>query len=173
MRARLTLIPIAIALVFTLATQAPVDARVRENERARVRAIVKVLTTPPPPVTDPSTFAKPATGGIMSAFGRRGGRRHDGVDIDAPYGAPIVAAQSGTVTLAGWKNGYGQTVIINHGHGLSTLYAHESKLVVRAGQFVSQGQLIGYVGATGRVTAPHLHYEVHVNGVPRNPVAWL
>jgi murein DD-endopeptidase MepM/ murein hydrolase activator NlpD len=109
----------------------------------------------------------------MSAFGRRGGRPHQGVDIDAPYGAPIVAAQTGTVTLAGWKNGYGQTVIIDHGEGLRTLYAHQSRILVRGGQRVTQGQQIGIVGATGRVTAPHLHYEVHVNGVPRNPSAWL
>jgi murein DD-endopeptidase MepM/ murein hydrolase activator NlpD len=77
------------------------------------------------------------------------------------------------VTLAGWKNGYGNTVIIDHGHGISTLYGHQSKLVVRTGQHVDQGQQIGNVGATGHVTAAHLHYEVLLGGVPRNPMPWL
>ena len=159
----------------TVGLEQPVElvARMRAAERAHLRAIVKVLTAPPPPVTDPNTFIWPAKAQIMSGFGPRGGRPHHGVDIDAPYGAPIVAAQTGTVTLAGWKNGYGQTVIIDHGDGLSTLYAHQSTILVRGGQQVAQGQQIGNVGSTGRVTAPHLHYEVHVNGVPRNPVPWL
>jgi murein DD-endopeptidase MepM/ murein hydrolase activator NlpD len=159
----------------TVGLRQPVElvTRMREAERQRLLAIVKVLTSPPPPVTDPNSFIWPANAKITSAFGRRGGRAHTGVDIDAPYGAPIVAAQAGTVTLAGWKNGYGQTVIIDHGHGIRTLYAHESRLLVRVGQRVNQGDLIGKVGATGHVTAPHLHYEVHVNGVPRNPTPWL
>jgi len=148
-------------------------ARMREAKRARLVALAKVITAPPPPITDPNTFIWPAKARIMSAFGQRGGRPHQGVDIDAPYGAPIVAAQTGTVTLAGWKRGYGQTVIIDHGEGLSTLYAHQSRILVRGGERVTQGQQIGIVGATGRVTAPHLHYEVHVNGVPRNPLPWL
>jgi murein DD-endopeptidase MepM/ murein hydrolase activator NlpD len=198
LRARLILIPIAVMCLLALAPAAPAHAaapapaggwlshstlgldqpvrlvaRMRQVERAHLLAIVKVLTAPPPPVTDPNSFIWPAKAPIMSGYGRRGGRPHQGVDIDAPYGAPIVAAQGGTVTLAGWKNGYGQTVIIDHGHGLSTLYAHQSKMLVRAGQVVGQGQQIGFVGSTGRVTAPHLHYEVHVNGVPRNPMPWL
>jgi murein DD-endopeptidase MepM/ murein hydrolase activator NlpD len=147
--------------------------RMRDAERARVLAVVKILTAPPPPVTDPTSFIWPAKAPITSGFGRRGGRPHEGVDIDAPYGAPIVAAQTGTVTFAGVKNGYGNTTIIDHGHGISTLYAHQSKILVRVGQHVSQGDLIGKVGATGHVTAPHLHYEVHVNGAPRNPMPWL
>jgi murein DD-endopeptidase MepM/ murein hydrolase activator NlpD len=199
LRARLILIPIAAMCLLAVAPAAPAHARssqppaggwlsrsavgldqpvklvarMRQSERTHLRAIVKVITKPPPPITDPATFIWPANARIMSPFGRRGGRPHQGVDIDAPYGAPIVAAQTGTVTLSGWKNGYGQTVIIDHGQGLSTLYAHQSKILVRVGQRVSQGQQIGVVGATGRVTAPHLHYEVHVNGVPRNPMPWL
>ena len=159
----------------TVGLEQPVQlvARMRQAERAHLMAIVKVLTAPPPPVTDPSSFIWPANAPIMSGYGQRGGRPHQGVDIDAAYGAPIVAAQVGTVTLAGWKNGYGQTVIIDHGQGLSTLYAHQSKILVRGGQHVEQGQQIGNVGSTGHVTAPHLHYEVRVNGAPRNPMPWL
>ena len=186
MRARFThiLIPLVLALGLVLtgsnvaeartpSTTSPLVERMREAERARVLAVVKILTAAPPPATDPTSFIWPAKAKITSGFGRRGGRRHEGVDIDAPYGAPIVAAQTGTVTLAGWKNGYGQTVIIDHGQGVSTLYAHQSKILVRLGQRVNQGDLIGKVGSTGHVTAPHLHYEVHIDGVPRNPMPWL
>lgn len=77
------------------------------------------------------------------------------------------------MTLAGWKNGYGQTVIIDHGNGVATLYAHQARLTVHEGQVVERGQMLGTVGSTGQVTAAHLHYEVHVDGVPRNPSAWL
>ena len=147
--------------------------RMRDAQRARVLAVVKILTAPPPPVTDPNTFIWPAKAPITSGFGQRDGRPHQGVDIDAPYGAAIVAAQTGTVTFAGVKNGYGNTTIIDHGHGISTLYAHQSKIGVRVGQRVTQGQYIGNVGSSGHVTAPHLHYEVHINGVPRNPMPWL
>jgi len=151
-------------------------ARLRHTHRAQLAAVARALTTPPPavpPVTDPASFVWPAHAPITSPFGRRWGRPHTGVDIDAPYGAPIVAAQAGTVTLAGWKNGYGNTVIIDHGYGISTLYGHQSKLGVRQGQHVEQGQFLGKVGATGNVTAPHLHYEVLISGVPRDPMPWL
>ena len=148
-------------------------ARARQAQRARMVAVAKAITEEPPALTDPASFVRPANAPITSGFGRRWGRPHTGVDIDAPYGARIVAAQAGVVTLAGWKNGYGRTVIIDHGNGVSTLYGHQSRLAVRAGQHVAQGDYIGNVGATGHVTAPHLHYEVLVGGVPRNPMPWL
>ena len=122
---------------------------------------------------NPSSYIWPARARIGSPFGRRSGTHHDGVDIMAPRMAPIVAARAGVVIDAGWQNGYGNTVDIDHGKGMSTKYAHQTKFVVHAGQHVNQGQLIGYVGSTGRVSAPHLHYEVHVNGVPRDPMPWL
>ena len=122
---------------------------------------------------NPSSYIWPARARIGSPFGRRGGTHHDGVDIMAARMAPIVAAQTGIVTSAAWESGYGNTVNIDHGKGMSTKYAHQTKFVVHAGQHVTQGQLIGYVGSTGRVSAPHLHYEVHVDGVPRNPMTWL
>lgn len=154
--------------------------KVRALQRADLASVAATLATappplppPPPPVDDPSTFLYPADGPITSSFGRRWGRAHTGVDIDAPTGSSIVAAQAGTVVLAGWKNGYGNTVIIDHGNGVQTLYAHQSRLGVRTGQTVERGQFLGTVGATGNVTAAHLHYEVLVGGVPRNPGAWL
>lgn len=128
---------------------------------------------PPPPVSDPATWIWPGDGPITSPFGPRWGRAHTGVDIDAPTGSAVIAPQAGTVTLAGWKNGYGLTVIIDHGEGISTLNGHLSSVGVATGQVVPQGQYLGAVGATGNVTAAHLHYEVHVGGAPQNPMTWL
>jgi murein DD-endopeptidase MepM/ murein hydrolase activator NlpD len=153
-----------------------VVAQLRAAQRAKLAAVAEVLTTPPPAapsVEAPTSFIWPAKGPITSPFGHRWGRAHTGVDIDAGNRSPIVASQAGTVTLAGSKTGYGNTVIIDHGHGISTLYAHQSRIVVHAGEHVDQGQYIGNVGSTGHVTAPHLHYEVQVDGVPRNPMPWL
>lgn len=115
----------------------------------------------------------PCSGGIVSSFGMRGGRMHEGVDIGAGYGSAVAATAGGTVITAGWEGGYGKTVDISHGGGLVTRYAHLSSIKVSNGQSVERGQLIGLVGATGRATGPHLHYEVLVNGSPRNPANYL
>lgn len=128
---------------------------------------------PPPPVTDPASWVWPADGPITSPFGPRWGRQHAGVDIDAPTGSAVIAPQAGTVTLAGWNNAYGNSVIIDHGHGITTLNAHLSAVHVTVGQVVAQGHHLGAVGATGAVTGSHLHYEVHVSGAAQNPVPWL
>lgn len=95
---------------------------------------------------------------------------HSGVDIGASYGATIVAADGGTIITAGSVSGYGNCVVINHGNGITTLYGHMSSIAVSAGQKVSKGQTIGYVGSTGNSTGPHLHWEVTVNGVRQNPL---
>lgn len=98
---------------------------------------------------------------------------HTGVDIRGWTGTPIHAAASGVVTLVVNEGAYGLHTIISHGHGLATMYAHQSRTIVHPGQRVAVGQVIGYVGATGWVTGPHLHFEVHVGGVPYDPMGWF
>jgi murein DD-endopeptidase MepM/ murein hydrolase activator NlpD len=121
----------------------------------------------------------PLQGPLNSGFGYRqdpfgqGTRLHTGLDIGADTGTPIHAAASGTVNSAGWNGGYGNCVIIDHGDGLATLYGHQSRIAVSAGQMVNQGDVIGYVGSTGNSTGPHLHFEVRVNGEPENPLNYL
>lgn len=115
----------------------------------------------------------PVSGPVTSGFGMRWGRMHTGIDIAAGYGAAIVAAKSGTVISAGWNGGYGQATIIDHGGGFSTLYGHQSRIVVSDGQSVNQGQVIGYEGCTGHCTGPHVHFETRVGGSPQNPMNYL
>jgi len=98
---------------------------------------------------------------------------HTGIDIPASYGATTVAANSGTVIYAGWQTGYGYTVIIDHGGGISTLYAHSSKLLVSVGMHVDAGQAIARVGSTGLSTGPHLHFEVRRNGMTTDPLGYV
>jgi murein DD-endopeptidase MepM/ murein hydrolase activator NlpD len=119
----------------------------------------------------------PLQGRITSPFGaiRRwgGGYRHTGIDIAAPYGSPIAAADHGEVIFAGWWDGYGKAVVIDHGRGRSTVYAHLSRIYVQVGNVVAKGQTIGLAGSTGYSTGPHLHFEVRINGVPVNPIRFL
>ncbi|MGH9279865.1 MAG: murein hydrolase activator EnvC family protein [Acidimicrobiales bacterium] len=98
---------------------------------------------------------------------------HTGVDLAAASGQPIYAAASGSVVTAGWMSGYGNTVVIDHGGGLATLYAHQSALGVSSGQSVTQGQVVGRVGCTGACTGPHLHFEVRVDGTPVDPMGYI
>lgn len=126
-------------------------------------------------------FAWPAVGitRITSEFGYRihpilkVKKLHTGMDFGAPTGTKIVAANSGTVIKAGWNNSYGNMVMVDHGGGIVTLYAHNSKLVVKTGDVVSKGQLVAYSGSTGMSTGPHLHFEVRVDGQYQNPRNWL
>ena len=135
-------------------------------------------------VSNPYTGGKlgwpcPSSSRITSPYGYRilfGVRDfHTGIDIGATMGSNIVAAESGTVILAnyGWNGGYGNYIIINHGNGITTRYAHASQLYVSAGQTVSKGQVIAAVGTTGNSTGPHLHFEVRTNGSHRNPLNYL
>lgn len=98
---------------------------------------------------------------------------HTGVDISAPPGTPVRATADGIVKLARWDAGYGQLVIVDHGGGCETYYAHLSRFNVLEGQEVRRGETIGAVGSTGRVTAPHLHYEIRFGGAPMNPMNYL
>jgi murein DD-endopeptidase MepM/ murein hydrolase activator NlpD len=124
--------------------------------------------------TTPSAtgFIWPVNGPVVSPFGWRWGRMHEGIDIGAGYGTPIVADASGTVIYAGWMGGYGNLIIIDHGGGVATAYAHQSSFAIGGGG-VSQGQTVGYIGCTGHCYGPHLHFEVRVNGSAVDPLGYL
>lgn len=113
------------------------------------------------------------TGTITSPFGWRWGRMHNGVDIAAPSGTPIRASDSGIVSFSGFRSSYGNLVIIEHGNGYSTYYAHNSKNLVSQGQQVSKGQTIALVGRTGFATGPHVHFEIRYNGNPMDPMRFF
>ncbi len=112
-------------------------------------------------------------GGRRNPFGGNSYEFHSGQDIEAAWGAPVVAGASGQVAFVGWQNGYGQLVVIDHGGGLTTRYGHLSHIDVSQGQSVARGEFIGKVGSTGRSTGPHLHYEVRINDEPVNPLQYL
>jgi murein DD-endopeptidase MepM/ murein hydrolase activator NlpD len=121
----------------------------------------------------------PTAGKLTSGFGYRnhpifgGSRLHSGIDLAAPIGTPIVAADGGEVLQASYSSGYGYSILIYHGGGFATFYAHMSGFAVGQGQMVKRGQVIGYVGTTGWTTGPHLHFEVRINGVAQNPLGYL
>ncbi len=120
-----------------------------------------------------SGVAWPLRGPVTSPYGSRWGRMHAGIDISAGTGTPIRAAKAGTVIFAGTMGGYGNAVIIDHGGGFSTLYAHQSRLGTNDGASVGQGQVVGFVGSTGHSTGPHLHFETRVGGSPQDPMRYL
>jgi murein DD-endopeptidase MepM/ murein hydrolase activator NlpD len=155
------------------AASASLAAKIREAQES----------APPPPsgsggsggsegAPSSSGFIWPVSGPITSGFGPRWGSFHEGIDIGAACGTPIRAAASGTIIYAGWMDGYGNIVIIDHGGGLATAYGHQSAIYVSGGA-VSQGQVIGAVGSTGHSTGCHLHFEVRVNGSPVDPLGYL
>jgi murein DD-endopeptidase MepM/ murein hydrolase activator NlpD len=121
----------------------------------------------------------PVTGQLLSRYGDRTdpfsgeGELHPGVDISAPMGTPVHAAADGIVAFAEWASGYGRMVIIDHGNGTTTRYAHLSRFDVIPGQEIRRGDVLAYSGATGKVTSPHLHFEVRHGGVPVNPMPYL
>ncbi len=129
--------------------------------------------------TAPGSLIRPVPGGISSGFGPRihpiygYSLMHNGVDMNGGMGQKIVAAAAGTVFFVGAKGGYGNSIMIDHGGGMVTLYAHQSRFAVSDGQKVNAGQVIGYVGSTGVSTGPHLHFEVRINGNPVNPVKYF
>lgn len=125
-----------------------------------------------PPATEVS-LQWPTEGRLFSKFGPRRRRFHAGIDISAPKGTPIKAAAAGTVVRAAWRSGYGKSILLEHGNGVMTRYAHCNTMLCRAGDSVTAGQQIGTVGRTGRSTGCHLHFEVIINGKHKNPEKYL
>ncbi|MBI1908643.1 MAG: peptidoglycan DD-metalloendopeptidase family protein [Deltaproteobacteria bacterium] len=124
-------------------------------------------------VFDRGRFAWPIHGRLTSRFGMRNGTRHDGIDIASPHGTPIHAASAGQVVYSQRLRGYGHLILVKHKDGFFTAYAHLSQYLVKKGKRVKKGQVIGKVGATGRATGPHLHFEVRKGRVARNPLFFL
>jgi murein DD-endopeptidase MepM/ murein hydrolase activator NlpD len=125
-------------------------------------------------------FFWPVIGQLTSPFGERGhamggggAQFHAGLDISVPTGTPVLAAQEGTVAFAGYNGAYGKVIKLDHANGFSTLYAHNSRLLVYVGQAIEAGQVICLSGSTGRSTGPHLHFEVHKDGWPVDPLPYL
>lgn len=140
-----------------------------------VTKVVHVGTKTPPKTVATGKLSRPISGGIISSnYGMRRGSMHKGVDFAAKTGTRISAADGGTVTWAGWKRGgWGYLVVINHGNGIETYYAHNSRVTVKVGQKVAKGQEIAKMGSTGNSSGPHVHFEVHVNGRYVNPWKYI
>jgi murein DD-endopeptidase MepM/ murein hydrolase activator NlpD len=170
------------------AESARIAALLAEAERQRTAAAAAASgrsgggssAGPPPPASLSTPFSNPlARMVIVSGFGYRihpiygTSRLHTGIDLDGDTGDPIYAAGAGVVLSAGWRGGYGNCVIIDHGGGYGTLYAHMSSIAVGTGQTVRQGDRIGAIGSTGASTGPHLHFEVRIYGQPVDPVPYL
>jgi murein DD-endopeptidase MepM/ murein hydrolase activator NlpD len=147
------------------------DLEAMEREQARISG--QLAAAPGPIKQGSGALIWPVNGAFTSPFGMRWGRLHAGIDIAAPTGTAIRAADSGRVAIAGWTGGYGNYTCIQHGGALSTCYGHQSSIGVSVGQSVSKGQVIGAVGNTGNSTGPHLHFETRVNGSPVDPMGYL
>ena len=150
------------------------------NVEARAERLEENLRTYEAALRDRVPSIWPVEGELTDGFGVRGNpfgggaaEFHPGQDISAPRGTPVVATADGTVVQAGWQNGYGQEVVVDHGQGLTTRYGHLSKIEVAAGQVVRRGEELGQVGSTGRSTGPHLHYEVRIDDVAVSPLHYL
>lgn len=154
-----------------------VEIAALEKEEASIRKLIAQQTKAAG--TSPGLLRRPVPGAISSGFGPRihpihgYSLMHNGVDMSGGTGQPIAAAAAGTVIFAGVKGGYGNSIMIDHGGGMVTLYAHQSQFAVSSGASVKAGQVIGYVGSTGVSTGPHLHFEVRINGNPVNPAKYL
>ena len=163
---------------------APVRTRPAPPRRTPAAAPRTRPVANPAPVADPAPVASPGPCGPLSLsapvkgtptspYGPRGGRNHDGLDIAAPVGTPVRAAECGIVSFSGVQSGYGNIVCVDHSSALQTCYAHLSRFAAHNGQTVRKGQVIGYVGMTGRTTGPHVHFETRVNGRAQDPTPYL
>jgi len=148
----------------------------RETSVLQIGQVLRVPSrggVPAAPQRAQQGFIWPVNGRISSRFGPRGRGFHYGIDIIAPVGTVVRAAESGVVSYSGWMSGYGRVVIITHASGLQTVYAHNSVNLVREGQRVNKGDPIARVGSTGNATCPHLHFEMRRNGRPVDPLEFL
>ena len=156
------------------AADAQADAAAEAPAVAEAAPPPAVSSAPAPAAPSSSTgWAWPTNGTVTSEYGYRWGRMHEGIDIAAPTGTPLLAARAGTVTFAGSMSGYGYVTLIDHGDGFVTAYAHQNRLIAPAGANVAQGEQIGEVGSSGRSTGPHVHFEIRLDGSPRNPRSYL
>lgn len=145
---------------------AELAARIRESQQS----------SSVPPIVPPGgsgVLGWPVSGPVTSGFGMRWGRMHEGVDVAVPSGTAVRAAAAGSVIYVGWLGGYGNLVVVDHGGGLSTAYAHNSSFAVSQGQSVAAGEVVAYAGSTGHSTGPHVHFEVRVNGSAVDPLGYL
>lgn len=145
---------------------------VRQQDLLRALRENRAILSAMPSIWPVTGFVSSSFGGRNSPFGR-GGQFHKGLDISNRIGTPVVAPAEGTVIMAQPDGAYGNSVEIEHGGGIVTKYAHLQKSVVKSGQWVKRGEVLGYIGMTGRTTGPHLHYEVRLNGVPVNPMRYI
>jgi murein DD-endopeptidase MepM/ murein hydrolase activator NlpD len=176
-RARLETDPVIISRAEDEEWADEVPAPGRSSSLVRPTAMIR-STAAAASVNMPSIW--PVTGNLRGGVGFRrnpfGGASfefHKGQDISAPFGSPVIATAGGVVVTSGWQRGYGRVVYVDHGNGISTRYGHLSRLDVAVGQIIKRGDQLGLVGSSGRSTAPHLHYEVRVNGTPANPLNYL
>ncbi|SFL51929.1 M23 family metallopeptidase [Pelosinus propionicus] len=155
----------------------PEPEPIRHRDNGQVQEIEKMARDTDQLATKPSIW--PTSGEVTSGFGWRnspmggGSELHPGMDIANSMGAPVVAAADGVVVQSGAAGGYGNMVQIDHGNGISTIYGHNSRIIVSVGQSVRKGQVVSYVGSTGKSTGPHLHYEVRVNGNAVDPIGFM
>ena len=163
----------ALAEVRDSRVRAQEDLASLEREQARVQAALQGQPSAGPIKQGSGQLIWPVNGTFTSPFGMRWGRLHAGIDIAAPDGTPIRAADSGSVVIAGWTGGYGNYTCIQHTGSMSTCYAHQSRLGTSTGASVTQGQVMGYVGNTGNSFGSHLHFEVRINGSPVDPMGYL
>lgn len=169
--------PVAIvcAVLFWVTVSASAEIPLQTSPEQTIKQ--KPASAPAKVTTTPSIW--PVTGSVTSGFGWRispfgdGNELHAGIDIASPAGTPVVATADGQVILSGSFGGYGNAIQIDHGSGITTIYGHNSELAVGVGHMVKKGQIIAYVGSTGKSTGPHVHYEVRVNDTAVDPWKYL
>jgi murein DD-endopeptidase MepM/ murein hydrolase activator NlpD len=149
------------------------SAALAEQIRQAQEQAASSSTSPIVPPSGSGILGWPVSGPVVSGFGMRSGRMHEGIDIICATGTPVRASAAGTVIHAGWLGGYGNLVVVDHGGGLSTAYAHNSSFATSVGQPVAAGQVIAYAGSTGNSSGPHVHFEVRVNGNAVDPLGYL